>query len=108
MPASVRHERVVKLARRTPRRSLARGTDRASKAVILTFGGGASMTIPRGVIPGLEREPASALEAVVLSPARDALLWPSLDADVYVPGLVERAFGSRLFAAMAGRPSKTA
>ena len=99
---------MVKLARRTPRRWSAPGYDRTSKAVILTFGGGASMTIPRGVIPGLEREPASALEAVVLSPAGDALLWPSLGTDVYVPGLVERAFGSRLFAAMAGRHGKTA
>ena len=72
--------------------------DRRSAAVILTFGSGASMTIPRGVIAGLEREPVSALEAVVLSLAGDALRWPLLDADVYVPGLVERAFGSRLFA----------
>jgi hypothetical protein len=66
--------------------------------VILTFGSGASMTIPRRVIPGLEREPASVLETLVLSPARDALRWPLLDADVHVPGLVERALGGRLLA----------
>jgi hypothetical protein len=77
--------------------------DRTSDAVQLTFRGGGSMTIPRHVIPGLERQPASALESLTLSPAGDALLWPTLDADVYVPGLVERAFGSRLFAAAAGR-----
>ena len=61
------------------------------------------MTIPRHVIPGLERQPAAALAAVHVSPAGDALRWPALDADVYVPGLVERAFGNRLFAAAAGR-----
>jgi hypothetical protein len=77
--------------------------DRASDAVFLIFRGGGSMTIPRHVVPGLEHQPASALEAMTLSPAGDALLWPSLDADVYVPGLVERAFGNRLFAAAAGR-----
>jgi len=77
--------------------------DRASDAVILTFRGGGSMTIPRGVIPGLERQPTSALAAMTLSPAGDALRWPVLDADVYVPGLVERAFGNRIFAAAAGR-----
>jgi hypothetical protein len=77
--------------------------DRTSDAVFLIFRGGGSMTIPRRVIPGLERQPASALEAMTLSPAGDALLWPALDADVYVPGLVERAFGNRLFAAAAGR-----
>jgi hypothetical protein len=77
--------------------------DRASDAVLLTFRGGGSMTIPRRVIPGLEHQPASALKSMTLSPAGDALLWPALDADVYVPGLVERAFGNRLFAAAAGR-----
>ena len=61
------------------------------------------MTIPRRFIPGLEGQPASALKSVAVSPAGDALLWTSLDADVYVPGLVERAFGDRLFAAASGQ-----
>jgi len=77
--------------------------DRASDSVLLTFRGGGSMTIPRRLIPGVERQPASALETMTLSPARDALRWPALDADIYVPGLIERAFGNRLFAAAAGR-----
>ena len=70
--------------------------DRKSEALLLTFRSGASITIPRRVIPGLEREPVSALETVVLSPSGDALRWPLLDADVHLPGLVERVFGSRL------------
>ena len=77
--------------------------DRKSDALRLIFRGGGSMTIPRHAIPGLERQPVSVLEAMTLSPAGDALLWPAIDADVYVPGLVERAFGNRLFAAAAGR-----
>ena len=76
--------------------------DRTAEAVVLTFQSGASMTIPRRVIPGHEREPASVLETVVLSPGGDALRWPSLDADVHVLGLVERAFGCLLFAAARG------
>jgi hypothetical protein len=77
--------------------------DRASDAIRLLFRGGGSMTIPRRFIPDLEGRPASTLESVSVSPAGDALLWTSIDADVYVPGLVERAFGHRLFAAAAGR-----
>jgi Protein of unknown function (DUF2442) len=77
--------------------------DSESDAVVLLFQGGGSMTIPRHAIPGLERQPASALESMRVSPAGDALLWPAIDADVYVPGLVERAFGNRLFAAAVGR-----
>ena len=69
----------------------------------LKFGGGGSMAIPRRIVPGLERASASKMEAIVVSPAGDALSWPSLDVDVYIPGLVERAFGNRLFAAATGR-----
>ena len=77
--------------------------DAGADSVELRFRGGGSMSIPRAIVPGLERASASKLEPVVVSPAGDALSWPSLDVDVYVPGLVERAFGTRLFAASTGR-----
>jgi hypothetical protein len=77
--------------------------DSGADLVELNFRGGGSMSIPRAIVPGLERASASKLGPVVVSPAGDALSWPSLDVDVYVPGLVERAFGTRLFAASTGR-----
>jgi hypothetical protein len=72
-------------------------------SIELRFRGGGLMLITRSIVPGLKRASASNLEPVVVSPAGDALSWPSLDVDVYVPGLVERTFGSRLFAASTGR-----
>src|SRR5690242_7356277 len=63
--------------------------DSDTEAIDLKFGGGGSMSIPRRIVPGLERAAPSKLEAIVVSPAGDALSWPSLDIDVYVPGLVE-------------------
>jgi Protein of unknown function (DUF2442) len=72
-------------------------------AIHLRFSGGGSMSIPRRIVPGLERASEAKMELIVVSPAGDALSWPSLDVDVYVPGLVERAFGTRLFAASTGR-----
>jgi Protein of unknown function (DUF2442) len=77
--------------------------DSDTDAIELAFKGGGSMSIPRAIVPALERASATKLEAVVVSAAGDALSWPSLDLDVYVPGLVERAFGTRLFAASTGR-----
>lgn len=77
--------------------------DADADAIDLRFGGGGSMSIPRRIVPGLERASESKMETIVVSPAGDALSWPSLDVDVYVPGLVERAFGTRLFAASTGR-----
>lgn len=69
----------------------------------LKFAGGGSMGIPRKAVPGLERSTPATIELVVVSPAGDALSWPALDVDIYVPGLVERVFGTRLFAAATGR-----
>lgn len=77
--------------------------DAERDSVNLTFRGGGSMTIPRRGIPGLDGAPASALRSISVSPAGDALSWRSLDVDVYVPGLVERAFGTSLFAAATGQ-----
>jgi Protein of unknown function (DUF2442) len=77
--------------------------DSNADAIELAFKRGGSLSIPRALVPGLERASASKLEAVRVSPAGDVLSWPSLDVDVYIPGLVERAFGNRLFAASTGR-----
>jgi hypothetical protein len=71
--------------------------------VTLTFRSGGSMTIPRQLIPNLGNVPVSSLRRLTVSAAGDALSWPSLDVDVYVPGLIARTFGTRLFAAATGR-----
>src|ERR1700680_383057 len=60
--------------------------DETRDRVDLTFGGGGSMAIPRGMIPGLESASQSNLEAVEAPPAGDAVHWPSLDVDVFAPG----------------------
>lgn len=79
--------------------------DKSRDRVDLLFNGGCAMSIPRNMIPGPERASTSKIEVILVSRAGDALSWPSLDVDVYVPGLVERAFGSRLFAAPTRRRS---
>ena len=75
----------------------------ASDAIRLTFRSGGSMMIPRRLITALARQPLSALRSISVSPAGDAVSWRALDVDVFVPGLVERAFGTRLFAAATGQ-----
>ena len=61
------------------------------------------MTIPRQAIAELADAPPSILNAVTVSPAGDALAWRALDVDLYIPGLLERVFGTRMFAASSGR-----
>ena len=77
--------------------------DARREVLYLTFRGGGSMVIPRRLVPGLEQAVSADLAEPAVSPVGDALFWPALDLDVYVPGLVERAFGGRLFAAATGR-----
>ena len=77
--------------------------DPEQEAITLKFRGGGSMIIPRRILVELDRAPHSSLGAIGVSPVGDALSWRDLDVDVYVPGLVERAFGTRLFAAATGR-----
>jgi hypothetical protein len=77
--------------------------DAMRDAIDLRFRSGGSMMIPRQIVPGLEDVPAPALGPISVSPTGDALFWSSLDVDVYVPGLIERAFGTRLFARATGQ-----
>jgi hypothetical protein len=77
--------------------------DAAQQEICLGFRSGGTMRIPARFIPELENQPAAALAQLDVSPAGDAISWRALDVDVYVPGLVEHAFGTRLFAAANGR-----
>ena len=76
--------------------------DARRDVVELLFGGGGSMAIPRQLVPGLGRAAPDQVARIEISPAGDAVSWPSLDVDVHVPGLIERVFGSRLLASASG------
>jgi hypothetical protein len=77
--------------------------DKRKDAIELTFASGGKIVVPRELVPDLQDAPVAALSGVSVSPAGDAVSWRALDVDVYIPGLVERAFGKRLFAAATGR-----
>jgi hypothetical protein len=77
--------------------------DPSRDVIHLQFRGGGVMTIPRRLVPDLEGVPTGALARMTVSPAGDAVSRRSLDVDVYVPGLVEQAFGTRLFARATGQ-----
>jgi hypothetical protein len=68
--------------------------DKRRDCIELTFRSGVSMAIPRKTVPGLERASSGTLQAVEVSGAGDALSWRTLDVDVYVPSLIERALGN--------------
>jgi len=61
------------------------------------------MLIPVDKVSELCGGASTGLGRIEVSPLGDDLSWPTLDVDIYVPGLVEDVFGARLFAAATGR-----
>src|SRR5947209_823144 len=73
------------------------------RALRITFRSGGGMLIPIGKVSELTGKSPANLATIEISPLGDGLSWPTLDVDIYVPGLVEDVFGARLFAAATGR-----
>ena len=63
--------------------------------VVITLEGGCEFAFPVALAEGLADAPRSKLTKIKISPNGLGLRWPLLDADLYVPGLIEGAFGSR-------------
>jgi hypothetical protein len=60
-------------------------------ALELVFRDTTTVTIPRSLLPEFASVPLAALTTACVSPAGDAISWRSLDIDLDVRGLLERA-----------------
>ncbi|HET8791056.1 MAG TPA: DUF2442 domain-containing protein [Modicisalibacter sp.] len=69
--------------------------DRRTKRVIIRLHSGLELTIPPRLVEGLAEAPTEALSEIEVSPSGLGLYWPQLDADLYVPALLEGQFGSK-------------
>src|SRR5450631_1071989 len=63
--------------------------------IVITLEGGCEFAFPVALAEGLADAPRSKLKKIKISPNGLGLHWPLLDADLYVPGLIEGAFGAR-------------
>jgi hypothetical protein len=62
--------------------------------IVIALEGGCEFAFPAALAEGLADAPRSKLTKIKISPNGLGLHWPLLDADLYVPGLIEGAFGS--------------
>ncbi|RRR67414.1 MAG: DUF2442 domain-containing protein [Candidatus Viridilinea halotolerans] len=69
--------------------------DRRTKRVIVRLHTGLELSIPPALVEGLADATPETLAEIEISPSGLGLHWPQLDADVYVPALLEGQFGSR-------------
>lgn len=69
--------------------------DRHRSRVVVKLNTGVELTFPARLAEGLAGAPADALTEIEVSPAGLGLHWPRLDADLYVPALLQGIFGSK-------------
>jgi hypothetical protein len=64
----------------------------------LAFRDGTRISIPTSRIEELSDAKARALKRIEISPFRDSISFPTIDADIYIPGLLTDLYGSRILA----------
>lgn len=69
--------------------------DRRRQRVVIKLHTGMELTFPARLAEGLAGASDDALSLIEISPSGLGLHWPRLDADLYIPGLLQGIYGSR-------------
>ena len=69
--------------------------DRRAERVVVSLSNGVQIAFPIHLAEGLDEASAEDLSNIEISPTGLGLHWPKLDADVYVPALMQGVFGSK-------------
>ena len=79
--------------------------DRRIGRIVVTLSSGLDVTVRPRDLEGFERARPDLLEPIEITPSGLGLHFPKLDADLYLPALLEGVFGSRRF--MGTKPADT-
>ena len=85
------------------RRVLRAEYERKADLISLHLDDGIRVSIPRTKLQGLEKAEAGRVAKIEILGRGTGLHWPLLDADHYVPGLLNRVFGTSRWMADLGR-----
>jgi hypothetical protein len=77
-----------------PRATSAR-FDRRGARIVVGLSNGLDLGVPVNLAQGLSGAKAADLADIEISPTGLGLHWPRLDADLYLPALMEGVFGTR-------------
>ena len=69
--------------------------DRRVSRIVVSLDNGLELAFPPRLAQGLEHATPTELSVIEISPLGDGLHWPALDADLYVPALLQGVFGSK-------------
>ena len=73
--------------------------DKRNRRVVIGLNTGVQLTVPVSLVEELADANAADLADIEISPAGLGLHWPRLEADVYVPGLLQGVFGTKAWMA---------
>jgi hypothetical protein len=78
--------------------------DRRDPRIVVTLSTGLELAFPPHMAEGLADAKPADLAIIEITPSGLGLHWPELDADLYLPGLLQGVFGSpRWMAVLLGR-----
>jgi hypothetical protein len=69
--------------------------DRVTSRIVVRLNTGLELAFPPSLAEGLDGASPGELADLEISPAGLGLHWPKLDADLYIPALLQGIFGSR-------------
>ena len=69
--------------------------DRQGARIVVSLSNGLDIGVPVQMAQGLAGAKASQLAAIEITPTGLGLHWPKLDADLYLPSLLQGLFGTR-------------
>lgn len=81
-------------ATRAAARAVSARYDRRTSRVVVQLDTGLELAFPPDLAEGLADAKPEDLAVIEISPAGLGLHWPKLDADLYLPALLQGAFGS--------------
>ncbi|HET6238773.1 MAG TPA: DUF2442 domain-containing protein [Acetobacteraceae bacterium] len=104
-------ETVIQQAERRMRKRLASAPravaaryDRRGSRIVVSLSNGLEMAFPPHLAEGLADAKPTDLAVIEITPTGLGLHWPTLDADLYLPALLEGVFGSpRWMAGLLGK-----
>jgi Protein of unknown function (DUF2442) len=88
------NRRARRRLKQTPPATAAR-YDRKSGRVVISLGSGLDLMVSPQSVEGLENAAPAQLSVIEVSPSGFGLYFPKLDADVYLPALLEGVLGSK-------------
>jgi len=88
------NQRSSKMRKSTPRAVSAR-YDRKHRRIVIHLSSSLDISFPPRIAQGLEHATPAALRDIEISPSGLGIHFPKLDADLYLPALLEGFFGSK-------------